>query len=95
VYKIIKKHRIGLEKLGRLLGYIKGTMELPRIIGANDLTSISCWADTSYVVHHNMRGHSGGVTSLGHGVCHSKCSKQKLNTKSSTKAESDYITLLV
>ena len=42
-----------------------------------------------------MRGHTGSLMSLGHGVIHDKCSKQKLNTKSSTESEvvdaSDYI----
>ena len=42
-----------------------------------------------------MKGHTGGKTSFGHGVTHSKCSKQKMNAKSSTGAEivgaSDYL----
>jgi hypothetical protein len=34
-----------------------------------------------------MRGHTGGVMSFRWGVVHEKASKQKLNTKSSTKSE--------
>jgi hypothetical protein len=34
-----------------------------------------------------MRGHTGGAMSFGWGVVYEKASKQKLNTKSSTKSE--------
>ena len=41
-----------------------------------------------------MKGHTGGAMSMGTGLIHSKSSKQKLNTKSSTETEvvgaSDY-----
>ena len=42
---------------------------------------------TSYAVHSDMRSHMGGAISWGTGVLLTKCSKQKLNTKSSTEAE--------
>jgi hypothetical protein len=68
---------------------------MPQIIGANGLEIMQTWVDASYAVHADMRGHTGGVISMGHGVVHGKSSKQKLNTKSSTEAEvvgaSDYI----
>jgi hypothetical protein len=52
--------------------------------------------DASYGTHNDMKSHTGGIISLGTGVVHSKSSKQRLNTKSSTEAElvgaSDYIT---
>jgi len=42
-----------------------------------------------------MRSHIGGGLSMGRGLIHSKSSKQKLNTKSSTEPEvvgvSDYL----
>ena len=53
------------------------------------------WVDASYGVHHDFRGHTGGVISMGGGILHHKTSKQKLNTKSSTESElvgaSDYL----
>ena len=83
------------EKLRRLLGYLKNTLELPRIIGADSLSLMRSWADASFAVHRDMKSHTGGTSSFGIGVVHSKCSKQKINTKSSTEAEivaaSDYI----
>ena len=43
----------------------------------------------------DMKGHTGGVTSFGLGVTHSKCTTQKMNSKSSTETEivaaSDYL----
>ena len=35
----------------------------------------------------NQRGHTGGMTSIGKGVIMHNCSKQKLDTKSSTESE--------
>ena len=68
---------------------------MPRIIGADSLSIVQSWADASYAIHMDMKSHTGGTTSFGHGVTHSKCSKQKMNTKSSTEAEvvaaSDYL----
>ena len=82
-------------KLRRLLQYIKGTINMPRIIGALSLTSLMTYVDASYGVHHDMRGHTGGLITMGVGCIHTKSSKQRLNTKSSCETEvvgtSDYI----
>ena len=87
------------EKLKRLLTYVKGTMDIVRIISAEDLTTIRAWADASYAVHDDMRGHTGGVISFGVGVTHHKSHKQKSNAKSSTETEiiraSDYLPWLL
>ncbi len=60
---------------------------MPRIIGAHDMELLQIWVDASYAVHEDMRGHTGGVMSLGTGVFSVKSSKQKLNTKSSTETK--------
>ena len=79
----------------RLLNYLQGTTDLPRIIGANNLHMMKTWMDAAYAVHHDMKSHTGGVMSFGTGVLNAKSAKQKVNTKSSTEAElvgsSDYI----
>ena len=68
---------------------------MPRIIGADSLSIFQSWADASYAIHPDMKGHTGGVTSFGHVITHTECSKQKMNTKSSTESEivgaSDYL----
>ena len=82
-------------KLRRLLHYINGTLDLKRVISMNDMLELRTWVDASYGVHQDMRGHTGGVMSLGRGTVHHKTAKQKLNTKSSTESElvgaSDYL----
>lgn len=82
-------------KLKRLLEYLRGTINMPRIIGANGLDIFETYVDASYTVHQDKRGHAGGLMTLGLGVVQGKATIQKLNTKSSTESEvvgaSDYI----
>ena len=82
-------------KLRRLLSFIYGTINDVRIIGADSLDKIYLWVDTAYAVNNDMKSQTGGNMSMGTGIIHSKCSKQKLNVKSSNEAElvgvSDYI----
>ena len=53
------------------------------------------YVDASYAVHQDIRGHTGGVLTLGNGSIHGKVSKKILNAKISTESElvgaSDYI----
>ena len=58
-----------------------------RIIGANGLSCLQTWIDAFYAVHRDMRGHTGGIISMGTEAMIHNCSKQKLNTKSSTESE--------
>ena len=82
-------------KLKRLLEYIHATIDLPLILGADDIHTMTTWVDASYAVHPDMQSHTGGVLSFGTGGLLCKSSRQKLNTKSSTEAElvgaSDYL----
>lgn len=82
-------------KLKRLLQYLHNTIELNRVLGADDLSVLRTWVDASYAVHEDMKSHTGGAISMGRGAFMCKATKQKLNTKSSTEAElvgaSDYL----
>ena len=69
-------------KLKRLLCYLKGTLNMLRIVRADSLNIIQSWADASYAIHTDMKGCTGGITSFGLGVTQAKCSKQKMNTTS-------------
>jgi len=87
------------DKLRRLLLYLKGTILMPRILGAERLDTVRTWVDASYGSHDDMKGHTGGAMSMGTGVFNVKSTKQKLNTKSSTETEvvgvSDYLPWVV
>jgi hypothetical protein len=82
-------------KLARVLEFLKGTLDDPHVIGADDITIMETWVDASHAVHEDKKSHTGGAVSFGRGAVMSKSSKQKLNTKSSTESElvgaSDYL----
>ena len=83
------------KKLRRLLNFLQCTKDDERIMSRTTLKTLFTWVDASYGVHPDMRSHTGGTMSLGHGVLNTMSAKQKLNTKSSTESEvvgaSDYL----
>ena len=60
---------------------------MPLILGATSGGVLHWYVDASYAVRPNMRSHSGGALTLGHGFPISSSEKQKLNTHSSTESE--------
>jgi hypothetical protein len=74
-------------KLKRVLQYLKGTIDLDRIIGGDDIRRMKSWVDVSYGVHDDCKSHTGGCASFGWGVVSTMCKKQTLNVKSSTEGE--------
>jgi hypothetical protein len=67
--------------------YIKGTINLPLILRADNLNVIKWWVDASFTTHDDCRGHTGGTMSLGKGSITGTPKKQKINTRSSTESE--------
>ena len=53
---------------------MKNTIKDKIIIGAKTLTDFYTWVDAAYVVHNNMRGHTGGAISMGYVIMHGKAS---------------------
>ena len=45
------------------------------------------WIDAAYAVNPDMKSQTGGAMSMGVGILYGKCSKQRMNIKSSTEAE--------
>ena len=82
--KVLKSTEEDWVKLRSLLHYLFGTLDMERIIGANDLDLIIIYVDASYTVHYDMRGHTGILVTSRRGIIQGKASKQKLKTKSST-----------
>eukprot|EP00978_Attheya_sp_CCMP212_P046656 scaffold403813_cov59-Attheya_sp.AAC.3 len=60
---------------------------MPLTLEGENIIFIKWWVDASYVVHPDMRSHTGATMSLGKGSIYSTSTRQKLNTKSSTEAE--------
>ena len=75
------------DKLSHLMKYLRGTKDLPLILGADGTGIVKWFVDASFAVHPNMRSHSGGAVTLGRGCPIVTSTKQKLNTMSSTESE--------
>ena len=93
--RVSKSDEDDWKKLRRCVGWLKRTIDDIRVIGVDSLSKLYTWIDAAYAVHDNMRSHTGGAMSMGHGIVHGRSGIQKLNTKSSTEAElvgvSEYI----
>jgi hypothetical protein len=57
------------------------------VLAADDTGQIWWWIDSSFAVHEDMKGHTGGTMSMGKGSVYSTSAKQKLNAQSSTESE--------
>ena len=85
--RVTKPDEDDWKKLLRLMQYINCTINLELTLSIKSFNSIKWWVDASYAIHLNMRGHTGATMTLGKGSIFSASTKQKLNSKSSTKAE--------
>ena len=70
-----------------MLQFLRATKDDYLTLSATSLHNVRWWVDASYAVHPDMKSHTGGAMSLGTGVIYGTSKRQKLNTKSSTKAE--------
>ena len=75
------------KKLGKVFSYLKETVHLPLVIGADNSGTLTWNIDASFAVHPDCKIHTGACLTLGHGSVIYIYAKQKINTKSSTKAE--------
>ena len=67
--------------------WIKENIDENKLIGTKNLADVYMCIDAAYEIHINMRRHTGGAISMGHGVLHKNKLMQKLNTKISTEAQ--------
>ena len=82
--RVTKSNKSDWWNLKRFLKWLWTTIDDKRIIGIDEYGKLLTYTDSSHAVHFDMRGHSGGLMSLGEGTLHNKSIKQKINTKSST-----------
>ena len=75
------------KKLGRVISYLEETVHLPLVINADDSRTLTWNINASFAVRPNCKSNTGACLTLGHGSVLSISTKQKINTKSSTKAQ--------
>jgi len=85
--RVSKSDKDDWGKLRRMIGFLKGTLDDVRIIGATSITEIMTFIDSSYAVHDNMRSHTGGLVSFGICAAHARSTTSKINVKSPTESE--------
>ena len=62
-------------------------MDLNLTLSIDNTSILKTCVDASYACHHDMHSHTRGTIMMGKGVLYTRSTKQKLNTKSSTKAK--------
>ena len=86
-HKVLAPHHMaGFSKLMRILRYLAGTAKQVIQRQGNDLT-LHLYADASYGLHTDGRGHSGLVATVGGDPIFHRSTKQKSVALSSTEAE--------
>ena len=87
IYNRVKESDIyDYKKLARVMKYIQGTIGLPMIQSINKYGNKKWYVDAEFLVHTDMRSHTGGFITTGTGGAYVKYRK-KLNAKSSTEAK--------
>ena len=85
--RVNKPDEDDFKKLTRVVKYLQKTQDMILTLGLQNDGVMTWWVDASYAVHNDMKGHTGGTMSLGHGSIYSSSTKQKLVSCSSTEAE--------
>jgi hypothetical protein len=75
------------KKLRRVMRYLRVSKDLPLVLEADHTHLVKWWVDASFAVHPDMKGHTGGVLSMGKGAIFGTSTRQKLVTRSSTESE--------
>lgn len=75
------------KKLVRVIRYLRKHQSDTLRLSAKSPTEAKWWIDGAFAVHEDRRSHTGEYFSLGNGAMFGCSNKQKLNTKSSRKAE--------
>ena len=65
--------------------YLRNTQDMTLTIEPGD--EPKWWVDSSYMVHPEMKSHTGIYMTLGKGATYTASCKQRLNTKSSTRQQ--------
>ena len=75
------------KKLARVIKYLRNTVHLPLLMGWDELGVLTWSVYAAISVHKDMRSHTGAALTMGKGALLLLSLKQKINTKSLTKAK--------
>jgi hypothetical protein len=75
------------KKLTRVIKYLRKSKLLRLTLKADNLTQNHWFIDGAFAVHDDMRSHSGSYMTFGKGMMNGSSTKHKINTTSSTEAE--------
>ena len=85
--RVIETDKDDDKKLLRILKYLSGKIVLVITLEYDGTGTVKWWADAEFVVHHDMKIHTGGMMTMGQGALYYTSNKKKLNTESSNEAE--------
>ena len=68
--------------------YLQETWYLPLILKDDNFGVLKWYIDGSFAIHNNMKSHTGTNLTMGKGTIYGGSLKHKLNSKSSTEAQS-------
>jgi hypothetical protein len=74
-------------KLLKVMGYLKGTRDDVLNLEADNCQTVTWYIDAAFGVHTDMKSQTGSIFTMGKGSVISDALKQKVNSRSSTKAE--------
>ena len=77
MYKGKSTNTTRLQELGTIISYLKETIYLPLVVGADDSEKLTWNIDASFAVHSNCKSHTGVCLTLGHGSILSISAKAK------------------
>ena len=74
------------KKIIRLMNFLNKTRKYVATLEAGDKQKVDWYIDAVFAVHNDFISHTGAGFTLGKGIITSVSTKQKFNTRSSTKA---------
>lgn len=74
-------------KLVKIMGFLEATQDKVVTLEADDSGTIKWYVDAEFAVHKDCKSHTGATMTLGKGVLCSVSTKQKMMSRSSSKAE--------
>jgi hypothetical protein len=70
-----------------MMKYLQCTIDLPLTLSSDGSGTLAWWADASFAVHPDMKGHTGGILSMGRGAVYTTSTRQKLSKHSPINSE--------